>query len=36
MIADLIAANRSCRRFDENHPVDLRTLPDIIIASHED
>ena len=30
MIADLIAANRSCRRFDENHPVDLRTLEQLI------
>ena len=30
MIADLIAANRSCRRFDENHPVDLSTLEQLI------
>lgn len=30
MIADLIAANRSCRRFDENHPVDLSTLEQLV------
>ena len=30
MIADLIAANRSCRRFEENHPVDLSTLEQLV------
>ena len=30
MIADLIAANRSCRRFDEYHSVDLRTLEQLV------
>ena len=30
MIADLIAANRSCRRFDENHPVDPSVLERLV------
>jgi nitroreductase len=30
MIADLIAANRSCRRFDENHLVDVNTLEQLV------
>lgn len=30
MIADLIKANRSCRRFAEDHPVDLRTLEELV------
>ncbi|MGD2097196.1 MAG: nitroreductase family protein [Desulfobacterales bacterium] len=30
MIADLIAANRSCRRFAETHPVDLSTLEQLV------
>ena len=30
MIADLIAANRSCRRFDENHSVELSTLEQLV------
>jgi nitroreductase len=30
MISDLIAANRSCRRFDENHAVDLNTLQELV------
>ena len=30
MITDLIAANRSCRRFDENHALDLNTLEELV------
>jgi nitroreductase len=30
MIADLIKANRSCRRFYEDHAVDLRTLEELV------
>ncbi len=30
MIADLIKANRSCRRFAEDHPVDLHTLEELV------
>lgn len=30
MIADLIKANRSCRRFAEDHPVDLHTLEALV------
>ena len=30
MIADLISANRSCRRFAENHPVDSSTLEQLV------
>jgi nitroreductase len=30
MIADLITANRSCRRFDENHPLSTAKLLDLI------
>ena len=30
MIADLITANRSCRRFDENHPITTANLLDLI------
>jgi nitroreductase len=30
MIADLIKANRSCRRFDENHPISPTNLLDLI------
>jgi nitroreductase len=30
MITDLIAANRSCRRFDENHAVDVNTLQELV------
>ena len=30
MIAELIEANRSCRRFDEDHPVDLKTLEALV------
>ena len=30
MIGDLIKANRSCRRFHEDHPVDLKTLEELV------
>ena len=30
MIGNLIKANRSCRRFHENHPVDLKTLEELV------
>ena len=30
MIGDLIKANRSCRRFHEDHPVDLKTLEEFV------
>jgi nitroreductase len=30
MIAELVRANRSCRRFDENHPVSSGTLLELI------
>ncbi len=30
MISDLIAANRSCRRFNENHALDLNTLEELV------
>lgn len=30
MMADLIKANRSCRRFDENHPVQMETLLNLV------
>ena len=30
MIADLIRQNRSCRRFDQHHPVDLKILQDLV------
>ena len=30
MIEDLIKANRSCRRFYEDHPVDLATLKELV------
>lgn len=30
MIADLVRANRSCRRFYEDHPVDLKTLEALV------
>jgi nitroreductase len=30
MIAELIESNRSCRRFDEDHPVDLKTLEALV------
>lgn len=30
MIADLIKANRSCRRFAEDHPIDLHTLEELV------
>ncbi len=35
MIADLVKANRSCRRFFEDHPVDLKTLEALVdLARH--
>ena len=30
MIGDLVKANRSCRRFHEDEPVDLKTLEDLV------
>jgi nitroreductase len=30
LIADLVHANRSCRRFYENHPVDGKTLEELV------
>ena len=30
MIAELIKANRSCRRFYEDHPVELKTLEELV------
>lgn len=30
MIGDLVNANRSCRRFHEDHPVDLKTLKELV------
>ena len=30
MIDDLVKANRSCRRFHEDHPVDLKTLEELV------
>jgi nitroreductase len=30
MIVDLVKANRSCRRFDENHPITIANLLDLI------
>jgi nitroreductase len=30
MIAELIKSNRSCRRFYEDHPVDLKTLEELV------
>ena len=30
MIADLVHANRSCRRFNENHPVDGKVLEELV------
>lgn len=30
MIGDLVKANRSCRRFHEDHPVDLKTLEELV------
>ena len=30
MIGNLVKANRSCRRFHENHPVDLKTLEELV------
>jgi nitroreductase len=30
MIGNLVKANRSCRRFHEDHPVDLKTLEELV------
>jgi nitroreductase len=30
MISELVKANRSCRRFYEDHPVELKTLEDLV------
>jgi len=30
MIADLVRKNRSCRRFNQNHPVDIETLKELV------
>jgi nitroreductase len=30
MIGEVVKANRSCRRFHEDHPVDLKTLEDLV------
>jgi nitroreductase len=30
MIGDLVKANRSCRRFHEDHPVDLKTMEELV------
>ena len=30
MISELVEANRSCRRFYEDHPVELKTLEDLV------
>ena len=30
MIGDLVKANRSCRRFHEEHPVDFKTLEELV------
>ena len=30
MIGELVKANRSCRRFHEDHPVDLKTLEELV------
>ena len=35
MIADLVHANRSCRRFYENHLVDGKVLEEIVIETVE-
>ena len=35
MIADLVKENRSCRRFYEDHPVDVKTLQELVdLARH--
>ena len=30
MIGDLVKANRSCRRFHEGHPVELKTMEELV------